>query len=457
MRTPSRNRRQFGLAGLRAAGGAMLAGLGAERMDSSPVFAEEAGARKVAASDRINVGIVGLGARGFNLLDDLLRMSDVEIRILCDLQEVHHRELLPGEGRAYGRETARQTILDHRKRQGKSQSDGIDLTADFREVCERPDLDAVIVATPDHWHALCCLSAMEAGKDVYCEKPVTHWFSEGLRICRAVEERSTVFQVGSQQRSDWRFRRAAELARNGLLGKIERVEVGLPPGYPQPQSDPAITDPPPELNYDLWCGPAPMLPYTRARHHRWWRGHRAFGGGVLMDWIGHHNDIAHWALDMDRSGPISVEAVDWQFPTTDLYNTPSQYAIRCEYPGEITSSISSQHTEGLKIIGADGWVWVDRGRMKASTPEWTERDFEPGALRLEVSTSHMANFIECVKSRGRPITPAETGHRSITPGHLGYVAHELGRKVRWDPIHQTIIDDQQADALLRSGSYRAPW
>ncbi len=176
-----------------------------------------------------------------------------------------------------------------------------------------------------------------------------------------------------------------------------------------------------------------------------------------MDWIGHHNDIAHWALDMDRAGPISVEAVDWQFPATDLYNTPSQYTIRCQYPDDITSSISSQHTEGLKIIGADGWVWVDRGRMKASTPEWTERDFEPGAVRLEVSNSHMANFIECVKSRGRPITPAETGHRSITPGHLGYVAQELGRKVRWDPIQQSIIDDQQADALLRSGSYRAPW
>lgn len=448
-----RNRRQFSLAGLSAAGGVVLAGVGEGGLRGRFVRADE----KAAPSDRIHVGMIGLGARGFNLLDDLLRLADVEIRVLCDVQNVHHRELLPSEGRAYGCETARQYIVNRLKRLGKTDDRGPELTADFRDVCARPDIDAVVVATPDHWHALCCLTAIESGKDVYCEKPITHWFSEGLTICQAVKKYARVFQTGSQQRSDWRFRRAAELARNGLLGKIQRVEIGLPQGYPEPQSDPAIIDPPPELNYDLWCGPAPLLPYSRARHHRWWRGHRAFGGGVLMDWIGHHNDIAHWALDMDESGPLSVQAVNWQFPSTDLYNTPSQYTILCQYAGEVTSSISSQHTEGLKLIGSDGWCWVDRGRMKASDPQWTERDFVPGSVRLEVSESHMKNFIDCVKSRSRPIAPAETGHRSITPGHLGYVAHELGRVIRWDATRQRIVDDPQADELLRLGSYREPW
>lgn len=451
--TPDKNRRQFGLAGLSTVASVVLSDVSSSGLRSRLVRAAE----KAVPSERINVGVIGLGARGFNLLDDLLRLADVEIRTLCDVQEVHYRELLPSEGRAYGRETARRYILDRLKRQGKSTTQGPDLTADFREVCDRPDIDVVVVATPDHWHAVCCLTAIEAGKDVYCEKPITHWFSEGLSICQAVEKHATVFQTGSQQRSDWRFRRTAELARNGLLGKIQRVEIGLPPGYSEPQGDPAIIDPPAELNYDLWCGPAPLLPYSLARHHRWWRGHRAFGGGVLMDWIGHHNDIAHWAMGMDEAGPLSVQAIDWQFPKTDLYNTPSQYTIQCQYPGDITSSISSQHTEGLKIIGSDGWCWVDRGRMKASQPEWTERDFDPGNIRLEESESHMKNFIDCVKSRTRPIAPAETGHRSITPGHLGYLAYEFGRIIHWDALNQRVIGDPQADELLRAGKYREPY
>jgi predicted dehydrogenase len=349
---------------------------------------------------------------------------------------------------------------NHVEKKGKPRPDSV---VDFRDVCEREDLDAVVVATPDHWHALCILTALRSGKGVYCEKPVTHWFSEGLEVCQEVEQREAVFQTGSQQRSDVEFRRAVELVRNGVLGRIKHVEVGLPSGYEDAQAETKVQQPRADLDYDFWCGPAPMLPYMRARHHRWWRGHRAYGGGVLMDWIGHHNDIAHWALDLDASGPTRVEAVDWQFPDTDIYNTPWHYTIKCEYPGKdgdlggISSVISDKNRLGTKIIGENGWLHVTRGRLTTSDPDWTRPKFDAGAFRLPISRGHMRNFIDCVRSRETCVASAEIGHRSITPGHLGYVSQAVGRPLRWDPTSQVIVNDTEADQLLREGTYRKPW
>src|SRR5690606_4358771 len=265
-----------------------------------------------AANERLNVGVVGLGARGFHLLREFLSQGDVQVTAVCDVDRHHHRERPWGQGPALGREPARELVASaYASPKSGRPHRGVGVYADFRELCARDDLDAVVVATPDHWHALCTLTALRAGKDVYCEKPVTHLFHEGQLVYREVAARNAVFQTGSQQRSSAEFRRAVELVRNGHLGEVRRVEVGLPPGYDVPQGDASPAEPPESLDYDFWCGPAPRLPYMRARHHRWWRGHRAFGGGVLMDWIGHHNDIAHWALGMDRLGPTRVEAVNW--------------------------------------------------------------------------------------------------------------------------------------------------
>jgi predicted dehydrogenase len=270
-------------------------------------------------------------------------------------------------------------------------------------------------------------------------------------------KQKAVFQTGSQQRSDALFRRAVELVRNGVLGKIQAIEVGLPPGYDRPQGDSTITDPPEHLDYDLWCGPSEKLPYMRARHHRWWRGHRAYGGGVLMDWIGHHNDIAHWALDLDTSGPSKVEAVNWTFPEGEVYNTPHHYEIRCDYAGGIRSSISSRHALGTKFLGENGWVFVTRGALKASDPRWVQSDFQPGEKQVDLYDDHMQNFLECVKTRKPCIAPAESGHRSITPGHLGYVSQALGRALNWDPEQELVIDDDEANRLLAQHGYRKPW
>ncbi len=422
------------------------------------ISASALGEDRPAPSDRINVAIIGLGSRGFNLIHYMLNEPDAQIVAVCDVHKLHYRDLPWGKGQAFGREPAREKIEAHYADQsGSGSSRGLGVYADYREMYAREDFDAVVVCTPDHWHAITTLEALQAGKDVYCEKPVTHLFREGQLVYQEVARQGAVFQAGSQQRSDRLFRHAVELVRNGVIGAVKHVEVGLPPGYSEPMGDPTVTSPPEHLDYELWCGPSPALPYMRARHHRWWRGHCAYGGGVLMDWIGHHNDIAHWALDVDASGPVRVEAVDWTWPETDVYNTPHHYEIRCEYAGGVTSSISTRNKSGTKWIGEDGWIHVDRGRLSASDERWKSRDFDPGPFRVYESPGHVRNFLDCMKSREPCAAPAEIAHRSITPGYLGYVSNELGRPLQWDAKGEEVPGDDEANQLLRQLNYREPW
>lgn len=409
-------------------------------------------AQRIAANDRIQVGVIGLGSRGYNLIDSFLANSNATITAVCDVDHLHYRDRAWGKGLSHGLNPAAQKVSAAQGNQA-----GMLKTSDFRRVCESEDVDVVVVATPDHWHAYCTLAAVENGKDVYCEKPVTHTFTEGQLVKRAVSESDTVFQTGSQQRSDAKFRRAVELIRNGHLGKIQSVEVGLPPGYDAPQGDDQIVSPPVFLDYEFWVGPAPFLPYMRARHHRWWRGHRAYGGGVLMDWIGHHNDIAHWAMNVDRSGPVRVESVGWTFPDSPIYNTPHHYEIRCEYADGTKSSISSKNRQGITFKGEAGSVFVTRGKLEASDDRWVKDSFLPGLNRVTESNDHVGNFLDCVRSREECIAPAEIAHRSITPGHLGFVSWQLRRPLSWDPVNEIITGDPEADQLLRKNAYRPPW
>jgi predicted dehydrogenase len=414
--------------------------------------------KRPAASERISVGVIGLGSRGFNLIDDFLKRPDCQIVAVCDVDRHHHRDQPWGKGRAFGCGAAERHISDaYAKRKSGTAHSGLHVSTDYRELIARTDIDAVVVATPDHWHAACTFAALQAGKDVYCEKPVTHLFAEGQAIVSEVRRQNAVFQTGSQQRSDRLFQKVVELTRNGVLGDVTSVEVGLPPGYDKAMGSTEVIAPRDGLDYDFWCGPAEVLPLMQARHHRWWRGHRAYGGGVLMDWIGHHNDIAHWAIGAERAGPTRVEAVDWEFPNTDVYNTPQQYTIRCEYDGGITSTISSHNAQGLKVIGSEGWVYARRGKIEASDKRWLANDFQAGTFRIEASGSHAGNFLENVRSRGECIAPAEIGHRSITPGHLGYVSHALQKSLQWDAVNEVVRSDAKADALLKNIQYRAPW
>jgi predicted dehydrogenase len=417
------------------------------------------GASRTAPGSRITLGVIGLGEMGTANLRNFLQQEDVQVVAVCDVHGLHYRDMPKGKRNPLGREPARELVNSfYAKKTEKSTFKGCDTYTDFRELCAREDIDAVVVATPDHWHAICTLEALGNGKDVYCEKPVTHLFAEGQAIYREVEKQGAIFQTGSQQRSEIRFRIAAETVINGRIGKVKSVEVGLPTGLSEPQTDDIeVSEPPVGLDYDLWCGPSKKLPYIFARHHRNWRFHNAYGGGQIMDFIGHHNDIAHWGLGMDESGPEEVEAVNWTFAETKIYNTPVNYDIRCKYAGGITTSISNRHPSGIKWIGEDGWVQVDRGKIEASNREWIRESSDRGPLKLYKSLSHHRNFLDGIRSRKACIAPAETAHRSITPGHLGLVSQTVGRPLRWDPKSETVIGDSEADELMKKVQYRKPW
>jgi len=409
-----------------------------------------------APSEKITLGLIGNGGRGEYLINWFLKEADARIVAVCDVDSLHYRDRKWGNGNAHGREAGKAAV------DAFYGDTGCAMYSDYRELCARPDIDAVLVATPDHWHALIELDALRHGKDVYGEKPVTHLFSEGRTLCREVEQRKAVFQVGSQQRSEPVFHQAVELVRNGVIGKVRQIEVGLPAGYATPQRDETfavIEEPPAHLDYEFWCGPSEKLPYMRARHHRMWRWHRAYGGGQIMDWIGHHNDIAQWAIGMETGGPVRVEARRFTWPATGLYNTPVDYAIHCEYAGGIESVISSANPLGTKWIGEDGWVFVDRDKLEASDPAWLAPEFERGPWKAYDlrGHNHYGNFLDCVKTRQPAVATAEIGHRSITPGHLAYVSATLGRALPWDPAKEEIPGDEEAMRLLTAVNYRAPW
>ena len=410
-------------------------------------------------SERINVGIIGLGGMGMGHVGSFLRAKNAHVMAVCDVHKLHYRDGEKGIHAACGRDAAKATVERYFADEMKLGTyKGCDTYFDYRELCARDDIDAVVIATPDHWHALITLEALRNDKDVYCEKPVTHLFAEGQRIIQEVEKRNAIFQTGSQQRSMSNFHHCVELVQNGHIGRVIHIEIGLPQGHNQAMGDPAITDPPEGLDYDLWCGPSEKLPYMRARHHRWWRFHRSYGGGNIMDWIGHHNDIAHWGMGVERSGPVEVEAAgEWIFPEFKGYNTPVDYDIQCRYANGTTSSISNKHTDGVKWIGEDGWIWANRGNKKASNPALLKKEFNPGDIKAYASANHVGNFLDGIKSRKECIAPPLISHRSITPGHLAYVAHELGRKLQWDPEKEMVKDDQEADKLLKAIDYRAPW
>ena len=408
--------------------------------------------RAFGANEKIVLGVVGLGSQGFHNLNAFLKQKeDCQVVAVCDVDRFHYREHTSRKGRALGREPGKAAV------DATNGDEGCAVYSDFRELCVRGDLDAVLVATPDHWHALVALQAIRSGKDVYCEKPVTHTFAEGEALLAAVEKHDAIFQTGSQQRSGREFRQAVNLVRNGVIGKVTSVEVGLPGGYREAKGSTEVESPPENLDYDFWCGSSPVLPYMRARHHRWWRGHTAYGGGTLMDWIGHHNDIAHWGLGADTGGPKTVEAVGWTKPGTPVYDGPADYEIRCQYPGEVSLVISSKIEGGTRWTGTDGWVWVNRGRIQASNPEWLKPAFGPGEFRAYESPGHHQNFLECIRSRRPCVAPAETAHRSITPGHLGFVSNRLGRPLQFDPENRRIIGDREAQGLLTKVDYRGDW
>jgi predicted dehydrogenase len=325
---------------------------------------------------------------------------------------------------------------------------------DYRRLLDDPDVDAAVVSTPDHWHALMTIHACQAGKDVYVEKPLTLTIDEGKAIVRAARRHNRIVQTGSQQRSDGRFRRACELVRNGRIGNVHTVRVGLPgPNFRGPAQPDAA--PPGTLNYDLWLGPAPYRPFNELRTHYWFRFFWDYSGGQMTNWGAHHLDIAQWGLGMDDSGPIAATG-SARFHPQGWYETPEWFEVTYEYPGGLRLICGNDQRGGTTFEGTGGSIWVDRGKLEASDPAIVQDPLPEGAERLYESGDHHRNWLDCIHTRQAPICSAEIGHRSATVCHLGNIAIRSGRPVRWDPRRERLLGDREQTALT-GYAYRAPW
>jgi predicted dehydrogenase len=333
-----------------------------------------------------------------------------------------------------------------------------DVYDDYRKLLDRKDIDAVVISTPDHWHALMTIDACRAGKDVFCEKPLTLFIAEGRKMVQVARETGRIVQTGSQQRSDDRFRQAAELVRNGAIGKIQQVLVGIPkPNH----AEKYVPDSPPpsELNYDRWLGPAPERPYNANRVHYNFRFFWDYSGGQMTNFGAHHIDIAQWALGMDASGPIAAEGTATYPADKRLCEVTQTCRVTLTYANGAQVVVGQQQKDipgGCTFIGEKGRIFVDRGKITASNPAILKAELPPNAVRLYVSKNHPQNWLDCIASRKLPVTDVEIGHRTATACHLANIAVRLGRKIQWDPVAEQIANDAEANALV-SRPYRAPW
>ena len=412
----------------------------------------------IAPSNQITIGIIGTGNQGFNDINSFLSDERVRIVAVCDV----NREG-PGywDGKVGGREPARRLVEKHYAEQRRAGTyRGCEAYVDYREILGRGDIDAVEVCTPDHWHAIPVIAACKAKKDIYGQKPLSLTVAEGRAMSYAVSKSGVVFQTGSQQRSDRRFRHAAELVRNGRIGELRRVRVGMPSG----RTDYAKTgerkkpEPVPKgFDYDLWLGPAPEAAYAPARCHVNFRWILDYSGGQVTDWGGHHPDCAQWGMGTELTGPIEIRSVKGEFPPDPLWNTATAYSFEAVYENGVTMLISNKEKMGVTFEGTKGTIHVDRGKLETEPKSLRDSTIGPNEIHLYKSDDHFRNFIDCVISRQPTAAPIEVAHRSITICHLGNIAMRLGRdKLRWDPRTEKIIGDDEAAKML-SRPYRAPW
>jgi predicted dehydrogenase len=424
----------------RSAAGLSLASLPAWYAREAIAAEQERGAAqpaRVRANERINVACIGTGGskggfrQGLGDTRAMARQPGVQVVAVCDVERQHREEA----ARLFG--------------------PGCTPFSDFRELLNRRDVDAVVIGTPDHWHTLIALAAMRAGKDVYCEKPLTLMVEEGRQLVRVQRETRRVFQVGSQQRSDARFRLACELVRNGRIGKIRRVEARIPNGS---RGGPFDTQPVPDgFDWEMWLGPAPWTEYVPQRTHGTFRYWYEYSGGMMTDWGAHHFDIAQWGLGMDGAGPIHVQSVGDLPAVADGYNTAMNFEVTYAYPNGATLVATYKGENGVRFEGENGWIFVSRGTIQASDDRLLSEPLPSDAVRLYASDNHAGNFIDCVRTRKPTICPAEVGHRSVTVCHLGNISLRLGgRKLEWDPEKERFKNDEEANAMLNR-PMRKPW
>lgn len=401
------------------------------------------GQGNVAPSNRITMGCIGVGSQGTGNLKNFLGYDDLHFVAVCDVDGKHR-------ARAKG-------LID-----GKNGDNACAEYNDFRELLTRDDLDGLSIAVPDHWHSIPAIAAARRGLHMYAEKPLALTIREGRAMVDAVEKNDVIWQTGSWQRSQRHFHRACELVRNGYIGEVHTVHVGLPTGHEiEPQPVMPIPD---HLDYDMWLGPAPEAPYTENRCHWNFRWILDYSGGQLTDWAAHHVDIANWGMGTEATGP-SVVSGEGRFPTDGLYDAAIDYVVRCEYapgaspvaPKGFTMFVSNKFPMGAEFLGSEGRIYVKRGEVLEIDPR-ALRDKVIGGddVRLYDSHDHGQNFIDGVRNHEQCVAPIQAAHHAIAVAHLGNIAMRLGRELHWDPANERFVNDPQADRLLER-AMRGNW
>ncbi len=418
-----------------------------------------------APSNRINVGAIGTGriSRGHDL-PGIWQYDTARIMAVCDLDGARAQDAVTLVNGYYSKQT------------GKPYS-GVTAYTNYHELLANKDVDAVVISTPDHWHAIIAMAAVAAGKDVYLQKPASLTIAEGRALSDAVRKSGRIFQIGSQQRSTVQFRVAAELVRNGRIGQLKSVEIGLP-GDPSGDVEPAMPVPK-NLNYDMWLGSTPLVFYTEKRVHPQqgydrpgWLRCEQFGAGMITGWGAHHLDSAHWAMDTERTGPIEVWGTA-EFPTKGLWDVHGPFRTEAVYANGVHMIVSGDLPNGLKFTGTEGWIFVSRGNetvtgsdpvkkladpqaLAASDPKILTSVIGPGEIHLYESKEHHGNWLECIRSRRETIAPVEVAHRACSACLIHHMAMKLKRKLYWDPERERFKNDDVANAML-SRPQRAPY
>lgn len=396
----------------------------------------------VPPSDKINIGFIGLGKQSRGLSARFLQQTDAQIVAGCDVWTTKMKWFQDHVSSVYA---------EHRD---QAAFKGVDVYRDYQQLIDRPDIDAVVVATPDHWHAMPSIAAMEAGKDVFCEKPLTHTIDEGKKMVKTVKKTGRILQTGSMQRSRENFRRACELVRNGYLGEIKQVLVNV--GDPAREYDLPAEPVPAEIDWNLWCGPAPMLAYnhrlapSRNDVDFWpdWRLFKEVGGGILCDWGAHMFDIAQWGLGMDHTGPVEF---------TPPEDPKAVRGLKMRYANGV-EMIHQDFGRGwaVRFIGTEGSIDVSRQFFESTPGNIVNAAIKPDEIHLYDSNNHYQDWLDAIKNRTSPICDVEVGHRSASVCNIANIAYGLNRPLQWDPEKEKFIGDKAANKL-RKIKHRKPF
>jgi len=413
----------------------------------------------VGPNDTIRLGFIGCGIQSRGLMNGFLGKSNTKVVAVCDVDTTR-------------REDHKRIVETFYTARTGTEFKGCTVHADFRELLARQDIDAVVIATPDHWHAIIAIAAAVAGKDIYCEKPLTDTVFEATSLVAAIQKHNRVFQTGSMQRSSREFRVACELVRNGVIGKVSRVSAGF--GGPAKPCDLPGEPVEPGLDWDMWLGPAPMREYNSIlsprgvnKHFPMWRMYREYGGGMITDWGAHHLDITHWGLDMDRSGPVEI------IPPADWSN--AQQGARLIYPNGV--EVTHIADNGVTFFGTEGEVHVNRRKIKLTLKGKIEASYmtkedkpsldeqldtleakylASATTRLYASPDHKSDFLNAMQSRKQPIADVETGARTVIGCHLLGFAYYYGQSLKWNPAANEFAGGT-GDAKWLHREYRGAW